>query len=270
MKFRHTLIALSLFTVTTAPVLADHDSSADSFWNKERIGRAVGAGLGAVLGSKVGKGDGRNAAVALGTLAGYYLGGRFGEDLTAKDQRGIADSTRRALDTGEDQHWRNEETGVNSRIHVEPVNHRDQLSRHAVNNGGSNTGNARLQHVPGLEPIDDYYRATTRVNVRGGPSKRFVIIDQLRDSESVHVVGRVVDSDWLLISRDGRGQGFVYGPLLQAEGDSLLASHRTHSAPNDSYQCREVTQQIENRYGERESVTKMFCREQGGDWVANQ
>lgn len=265
-----TLIALSVLATTTAPVFADHDREGDAFWNKERIGRAVGAGLGAVLGSQVGKGDGKNAAVALGTIAGYYLGGRLGEDLSVRDRRGISSSTQKALETGQDQYWRNDETGVRSNVSVTPVNHRDQLSNRNDEISQPSGSAARLQHVPGLEPIDGYFRSTTRVNVRGGPSKRFVVVDQLRRDESVHVVGRVVDSDWVLVSRGGRGQGFVYGPLLRSTGDGVVT--RAASGYDDGYQndCREVTQQIENRYGERESSTRMFCRDGQGQWVAGE
>lgn len=260
------LIGLSVFATTTAPVFADHDVNNDPFWNKERIGRAVGAGLGAVLGSQVGRGDGKNAAVALGTLAGYYLGGRLGADLSANDRRGISNSTKRALETGEDQYWHNNDTGVRSNVRVTPVNHRDQISRAANSEVKSDGSTPRLQHVPGLEPVDDYFYATTRVNVRGGPSKRFVVVDQLRQDEDVHVVGRVVNSDWVLISRDGRGQGFVYGPLLNSNNGSAVASNESSQY---GAECREVTQEIQNRYGERESSTRLFCRNDQGQWVAN-
>ncbi len=267
---KRTLIALSVLAATTAPVVADHDTNSETFWNKERIGRAVGAGLGAVLGSQVGNGDGKNAAVALGTLAGYYLGGRLGKDLSVSDRRGISNSTQRALETGEDQYWHNDDTGVRSNVTVTPVNHRDQLDERDGRLSADAGSSPRLQHVPGLEPVDRFYHATSRVNVRGGPSKRFVVVDQLRRDERVHVVGRVVDSDWVLVSRGGRGQGFVYGPLLRTGGDTIASNGI--SAPGDGYrsQCREITQQIQNRYGERESSTRMFCRDHQGQWVANE
>lgn len=53
---------------------------------KQTIGTLLGGGLGALVGSQVGGGKGKMAAVALGAIAGAYMGSEFGKSLDRADK----------------------------------------------------------------------------------------------------------------------------------------------------------------------------------------
>ena len=81
---------------------------------KQTLGTLLGGGLGALAGSQFGGGNGRLAAVALGTLGGAFLGSEIGKSLDRADQLFIRQTSDRALErnrTGETSVWRNPDTG---------------------------------------------------------------------------------------------------------------------------------------------------------------
>ena len=77
--------------------------------SKEAIGTVGGAGLGAVIGSRFGGGEGRVAAVAVGTLLGAYAGNLIGSSMDSTDTV----ETQAALntaETGQPVAWTNPDT----------------------------------------------------------------------------------------------------------------------------------------------------------------
>lgn len=159
------------------PAQADHNRG---FFNNENIGRIVGTGVGALLGSEVGKGRGNDAAIAAGAVGGYILGGKIGRD------------------------WKSS-------------GHRGSQHRYAAGSG-TRKSNGYLQPVqtmPELEVIDSTYYANTTSNVRGGPSMKYVVVEGLQPGERVRVLGRVVDTNWYMISQHDIIQGFVHMNLLE-------------------------------------------------------
>ena len=53
-----------------------------------------------------------------------------------------------------------------------------------------------------------------RSNVRSGPGTQHPVVARLEQGESVTVLGASGGGGWYLISRDGRGRGYVSAPLL--------------------------------------------------------
>ncbi len=81
---------------------------------KQTGGTIVGAGLGALIGSQLGKGKGRLAAVALGTLGGAYFCGEVGKSLDKADRMYAERSAQNSLEynkSGQTSTWQNPDSG---------------------------------------------------------------------------------------------------------------------------------------------------------------
>lgn len=235
------------------------DSIAESL-TKENVGKAVGGILGGVLGSQVGDGSGQTAATIVGALAGYWLGGEVGRRMERSDRQGLARTTATAIDTGQSQTWVNPDTGVRTEVQVQDAG------------GGSSYG--RVGEPPQLEMINEFYVADTTSNVRGGPGTDYAIVDQLETNEHVAVVGRVVDRDWYMVARNGRGYGFVYAPLLKraayqsADGNAIRDNAGEDFGGQQLAQpeCTLVTQKVTMPNGDTASEQFRACRTEDGSW----
>jgi surface antigen len=233
---------------------------------KENIGRALGAGVGALIGSQVGGGSGRVAAIAAGTLAGFWLGGKVGRHLSESDQRGLASTTQTALETGQPQTWRNPDTGVETHVAV----HDTTVERRPLESQGLRD---RVQYTPPMEVVNAFYTANTQVNVRGGPGTDYAIMDRIRQGQQVPVVGRVKGQDWFLISDGFTGSGFVYAPLFTrsaeqpADGNAVrAASAFTHSTVAEERTCSLITQEVRLPDGTSETRNLRACQRSDGTW----
>ena len=81
---------------------------------KETLGKIFGAGLGALTGSQIGSGKGQMAAVAVGALAGAWMGGEIGKSLDAADKLMMDRTTQQSLEyskSGTQSSWRNPDSG---------------------------------------------------------------------------------------------------------------------------------------------------------------
>ncbi|MEN8174172.1 MAG: SH3 domain-containing protein [Pseudomonadota bacterium] len=254
-------VLVSAMALTWSPV---GTLNAEDMFTKENVGKAIGAVTGALIGSQIGGGSGKVAAVAVGTLAGYWIGGEIGRSLSEQDRAGIAQTTEQALETGESQAWQNPETGVYTKVSV----HDDT---------GSSSRLSRLQESPLLEHINAYYVASSNVNVRGGPGTKYEILHGLKRGERVPVVGKVVDRDWYMIAEGGQGSGFVYAPLLARSEGQPVAGNAVRDATQggnlpQTYavaesECRRITQEVRLPSGERQQHSFRACRQADGKWV---
>lgn len=83
-------------------------------FSKSDVGTVLGAAGGAVLGNQVGKGSGRVAAIAVGTLLGAGIGHEIGASLDRADINYYKKTQQTALETahaGETLPWRNPKSG---------------------------------------------------------------------------------------------------------------------------------------------------------------
>lgn len=86
--------------------------------SQQDVGTVTGAVAGGLLGSTVGGGGGQMVAIAAGTLAGAYIGGKIGHHMDVEDCARM----NRALETngtGQPAYWQNRKTGT--RYKVTPV-----------------------------------------------------------------------------------------------------------------------------------------------------
>jgi uncharacterized protein YgiM (DUF1202 family) len=261
--------ALAVMLVSTSALAQDTRTLGEQLQDgltKENVGRAIGAGVGALIGSQIGGGSGRVVAIAAGTLAGFWLGGQVGRHLSESDQRGLADTTQSALNTGQPQTWRNPETGVETHVFV----HDTTIERRPLESQGLRD---RIYQAPPMEVINAFYTADTNVNVRGGPGTDYAIMDRVRQGQQVPVVGRVKGQDWFLISDGTMASGFVYAPLFTrsaeqpADGNAVrTASAFTQTAVTDQRTCSLITQEVRLPDGTSEIRNLRACQRSDGIW----
>ncbi|MDH3376651.1 MAG: hypothetical protein OEQ39_06730 [Gammaproteobacteria bacterium] len=266
-------IGIAVLSMVSGPVVADHSTFGQYVSDKltkENVGRAVGAGVGALIGSRIGDGRGQLAAVAAGTLAGYWIGGNVGRRLNQSDRRGIQSTTETALRSGRSQSWRNPDTGVVTRVSVQ-----DRYTKPRY--GGQKGLRAPLRQAPPIEVINDYYTAQTSSNVRGGPGTDFAIVGKLGQGEPAPVVGKVVGKPWYMVAEGGVGYGFVYAPLMvRSNRDTVVdnalrtdAAQRVARAPEPLQRnCSRLTQEIILPDGTREQKNIHACQRANGTWEA--
>ncbi|HSH42833.1 MAG TPA: SH3 domain-containing protein [Arenicellales bacterium] len=226
---------------------------------KENVGKGVGGVLGGLLGSQIGSGSGKTAAIIIGALGGYWLGGEVGRRMQVSDREGLAQSTATAIETGEPQTWVNPDTGVRTEVQVqdaydEPLSHSTQ--------------------APPMEMINAWYAAESRSNVRSGPGTNYPIIDQLQQDQQVPVVGRVSGKDWYMLARNGRGYGFVHASLLrpvdrQSADVNAIRDHADLDFGDEMLvqpECTLVTQKVTMPDGSTASEKFRACRNKDGTW----
>jgi len=227
----------------------------------EDIGRVLGGVGGALVGSQIGGGSGKLVAVAAGAIGGMFLGGVIGKQLDPQDRQGIAETRQQALDSGQPVSWSNPDSGVQSTARVVETSYRPVPAARSENNDDL------VWQVPPLQLIGSGYVATATSNVRGGPGTEYGVMDQLKDGEAVHVVGKVVDADWLMVARNGIGRGFVHADLLRPADHGVTVDRPLSNAKLDGVrECSILEQQVRLADGTSETNRARACRAADGSW----
>lgn len=261
------LAGLAIAALAAQPVHAE--GLLDSIDNED-IGRIVGGVGGAVLGSQFGKGTGKAVAVGAGALGGLFLGGEIGKQVGGKDQEAITQTRQQALDSDQPVVWRNPDSGVQSTARVTDTAYRPApvVTTKQTRAKDGTPKNDVVWRVPPMQLVGADYRANTTSNVRGGPSTDYAVMGQLNKGETIHVVGKVVDKDWYMISRNGIGSGFVYGPLLQRipGGGGDMARPMSTATLDNVRECSVIEQQVTLPNGTQETRRARACRTADGSW----
>lgn len=197
-----------LVTVVLVAAMALSAGCADTGeLNKEKIGTGFGALAGGLIGSRFGSGGGRLVAALVGTVAGAWLGNRFGSYLDERDRERAAKAMQQAAVTGRDQTWKNPDSGVSGKAEVLSTKTSRQAVKVPVLKG-------RVEQVPPLDLIGEPYKAKANASVRAGPASDYAVVDQLSAGQTVTVAGKVKGEPWYMISQGGAGSGFVSAKLL--------------------------------------------------------
>jgi len=85
---------------------------------REGAGTIIGAIGGGLLGSQIGSGSGRLIATGLGAVMGAAVGQSVGRGLDGRDQYQLSRASETAMATGQEQWWRNDQSGNYG--HVQP------------------------------------------------------------------------------------------------------------------------------------------------------
>ena len=113
-----------------------------------------------------------------------------------------------AVYAGATSDWFDRRTNRRGRYKVLSTDRRDEPVRLRYDRN-------RVEEVPPLDLWGGDYVASKSVNVRGGPGTNYAKVDRLQPGEVVNVVGKVKGRNWLLISEDGVGRGYVFARLLK-------------------------------------------------------
>lgn len=225
----------------------------------EDIGRVIGGVGGVLIGSQIGGGSGRLVGAAVGGVGGVLLGGELGRRLDARHGAGVSAAGNQALETGQPVAWTSEDGAVSTNARVVETEWRPAPTQPG--------GRGVVAEAPPIELIGRPFRATSNANVRGGPSTDFAVMGGLRQGETVVVVGKVIGENWMLVSRDGIGRGFVFGDLLTpAEGAVAAARPASDAALPDVRECSVLEQEVSFRDGGAETVRTRACRNASGAW----
>jgi surface antigen len=214
--------------------------------SKQEIGAAVGGVTGGLLGNRVAGGGNRTIGTVVGTAVGAAAGSALGCKLQRNDQAKAEAALSRSAETGQAQSWSNQSTGSSGSTRVLTDQSR---------------GVTGLALAPGVDPIteyqriDGYYTAASRVNVRSAPGLEGAILGQLALNERVWVPAAASSGDWLLVTRNGVGQGYVSSAFLTPELSTAT-------------ECKIVRQTI-TVGGQSESQDLRACREPSGGWTFN-
>lgn len=248
------LVAAALAQPAAAQGLLDNVTNED-------IGRVVGGVGGVIIGSQFGGGAGRLVGAAIGGVAGVMLGGAIGRRLDGPQSQGVTQASQQALETGQPVSWTSADGAVSTDARVVETQWRPAPQ------GPSPLG--VVETVPTIELIGAPYAARSNSNLRGGPGTDYAIMDTLRAGETVQVVGRVVGADWLMVSRDGVGRGFVFANLLNPAAPTAADGARTASTAEIAgvRECSVLEQTVRTRDGESETMRARACRDASGQWV---
>jgi surface antigen len=200
----------------------------------------------------------------------------FVDQLTQTDVRRINDARERSIATGEDQSWKNPDTGASGRVSSEPAEQRPPEPTPVK------VKKDRLQTLPTMEAVGERFvvNAGGGANGRGGPGTSYGVVDRLEAQEQVQGISKVVDEEWYLVGRDSVGIGYVFGELLQKwtppAGEPLDEALETTQAPpaedvdevsiDMASDCFTTTQSVTLASGDTEEATVTSCRTPDG-WV---
>jgi len=226
-------------------------------------------------------------------LPGYTLSGDIARQLDSEDRQKLIDLTAEVLRGVNERSWLNPRTGVVTIARQDSSFGRGNSSKSgqsttaesssqapwdpSKSTGGWDDGRtslAPLKIVPPLERIDGWYRATRTLRVRGGPNRRYAASHIVDNGEKIHVIGQVVDSDWVMVSHEGRGIGFVFGRLLDPvdyeqvnfkQADRAETRAKAADVENQA-NCKRVIQEAILANGSRALSNPVFCPTADGHW----
>ncbi len=217
---------------------------------KQGTGAIIGGLAGALLGNSIAGRGSRTLGTLLGGAAGAAAGSAIGCKLQKNDRDKAERAARQALDTGEGQSWRNDETGASGRVDVSDLD--------ATVPGPALAG---LKFADGVEPagnftrVADSYTTTAAVNLRAGPSTAAAIRGTLPIGMRVWVPAQVTSQPWMLVAERGVALGYVSADLLSRSSTVTAAT------------CKMVTQTVSLPGEAEQSESYQACKGSDGAWT---
>lgn len=172
------------------------------------MGAIAGAVVGGVTAHELADGKNEKLWAVGGAVAGAWIGSRVGQYLDEKDQQKMAESSQKAIITGEKQTWSNSETKVSGSAEVVCEKNETVKLNVPVLKG-------RVKQVPPLDMIGQPYQVTSASNVRGGPGTEYEILETVARGTTVDVIGKVQGKSWMMIGFNNIGSGFMPSDQLK-------------------------------------------------------
>lgn len=217
-------------------------------------------------------GDAMCRNVTMTAMSGFTEA--FIKQLSQSDVRQINEARDRSIASGEEQTWENPETGASGTVATQPAEQRPPEPTPVKVKRG------RLKSLPVMEAVGEPYvvDAAGGVNVRGGPSTDYEVVDRLEDAERIRAIGKVRGEDWYLVGRGSVGIGYVFGdliaPFTPPEDEPLdeALDVEDEAAGEDVAQanvdmasdCFTTTQTVKLASGATEEATVTSCRTPNG------
>ncbi|WDE02829.1 SH3 domain-containing protein [Thalassomonas viridans] len=200
-----------------------------------------------------------------GAFAGSVIGKQLSKYLDKQDFHHMTQATSAAVALGQGQSWINPQTNTRGEARVVSTENKADSFKIPVLK-------QRIDQVPPLDIIGQTYHALKKSNVRGGPGTRYQIVSGLAIGEAVNVIGKVRDSNWYLISKDGIGRGFIYAPLLEAapaekmpdSGISIAQEEIEEKEVTTNRICRTIEQSVSFADGSLRKDTIKACQSPSG------
>ena len=225
--------------------------------DKQATGAVAGAVVGGLIGNSVSKNDrtlGTVLGAAIGATAGQYIGCKMQED----DQKKAEAATRAALAQNSSQRWSNPDSGAYGQVNVGPYNGpasgTTAESYQAISMSGLRLA-SNVQPASGYVGAPPKFIANSSVNLRAAPSTTSRVLGRIAAGQTVDVLGQVQGTNWLLIGRNGVGQGYVASNLFRVANAALAQPA-----------CRTVDQIITVADGSTETKRYIACPTANGEW----
>ncbi|WDE09455.1 SH3 domain-containing protein [Thalassomonas haliotis] len=202
---------------------------------------------------------------SFGAFAGSVIGEELGKYLDEQDVEHMTQATSAALALGQGQSWINPQNNTRGEARVISTEKKAGSIKIPVLK-------ERIAQVPPLDLIGQTYHAMKKSNVRGGPGTSYRIVSGVVSGEAVNVIGKVRDSNWYLISKDGIGRGFIYAPLLKAAPAEKMLDSGVVIAKSDIEEkevssnriCRTIEQFVSFADGSSRKDTVQACQSPSG------
>ena len=83
--------------------------------------------------------------------------------------------------------------------------------------------------IPTATPVSKpQVQASNGLNVRGGPGTAYAVVGALNSGEQAEIIAKNPEGDWWEVNLPTGGTGWVYGPLVQATGDTSSVAVATN------------------------------------------
>lgn len=217
MHRKYLTVAVAALTLTVSGCNTTKDGS---MFTKENIGTVVGTGAGLLVGSQLGSGSGRQVAMLVGSISGGLLGRYIGAELDERDRQAIEQQSAVVLEQNEDgqvTQWRSDHTDTTATI--TPVNTSEKTQESTIKTS------SKLSSVEKITPINVPYQTTSGVNIRNSPSTKAERVGSLAEGTTFTAIGKT-DNDWLVVSRQGVGVGYLYAPLATEFTNQQVAANK--------------------------------------------
>ena len=240
----------------------------DAPGTKQRNGAIIGAVLGGVIGNKVSD-DNKTMGTVIGAAVGGAAGSYIGCRLQRRDQERLAADNERALATGQNASWTNEESGVSANTQV--ISNTSAESRDLTLARG-------VQAPSRLILIGGRYSATRDMVLRAGPAANTRSVGGIGATEQIDVLGRTSSntqngSAWAAVESGGVLIGYVPLSGLRSLG-RIAAADQLEGEPNTrtvkvpvTTVCRNVSQNVKvASENETQTASSRACVQPDGSW----
>jgi len=293
MKFtpKYFLLGTLLVTVSSCKTMPNIDQTL--FDNPgQSLSVILGGSAGGLVGSQIGSGTGRTLAIVAGTALGAWSGSEIGKYFDSKDRAAFENKSAQTLSSAKDGQsvsWGNSETGNSATMTPKETYNTERKIQYYRSK--------KVQPVKDIELIGKTYVSLKSANLRSAPSTNSAVIGSLKNGEQFNAMGRTKNVNWIVVSKNNRTIGYVYGTLVKqatnqpapsltqsVDLDSIEIEKGINSNANSNQiasidlddvvvdvvetntQCRSMDYTMQAKNGESSTDEFTACQDANGSW----